>query len=568
MPARDAAREPPAPIALRLPTRRDLRLVSGLVLFTYVALHLTNHALGLVSVSLAERGLGLALRLWHSGPGTVLLYGSAAVHVVLALESIYQRRTLRMPPLDGLRIALGLGIPTLLIGHVVGTRVAFESYDVSPEYARVVWSLWMSDGEGRQLAMLVPGWLHGCLGVYFAFGRRQLFQRLRYLWFAIALLLPVLGGLGFLSMGKELASNLADRHNLELLAQVSPTVELALERMRVTVLIVYFGAIVAVFAAREIRALVEHRRKLLVNITYPGRLVQVPRGWSVLEASRSHHIAHMSMCGGRARCTTCRVRVTSGVEHCPPPEANEQAALTRIGAAPDVRLACQLRPVGDVALVPLLAPHGSARTRGAPTLDRDVALVLVTWRNRAAFSHGRLPQDVVYLARLFGESVSGAMRSAGCDEADVSSDHVLALFGIETSLTQACRNALQAADAAQRTLQHLEERCMGEFGACPQFAVVVHAGHAVVGHIGTQEPQRLVVAGDAADTLKAMQTAADDACVIVSANALEAAGEVGPGTVWREFAGIKALQRSWRAPGAPHVAAPLAAATGVHRPGA
>src|ERR1700682_3084266 len=61
-------------------TRRDLRLGSGLVLFAYVTAHLTNHALGLVSVSVAEAGLRVAVAFWHSHPGTVLLYGAAAIH--------------------------------------------------------------------------------------------------------------------------------------------------------------------------------------------------------------------------------------------------------------------------------------------------------------------------------------------------------------------------------------------------------------------------------------------------------------------------------------------------------
>ena len=87
-----------------------------------------------------------------------------------------------------------LGIPTLLIGHVVGTRLAWEAFDQSPQYARVVWSLWATDGQGRQLALLVPGWLHGCLGIHLAFAKRPLYRRLRWALFAAALLLPVLGG--------------------------------------------------------------------------------------------------------------------------------------------------------------------------------------------------------------------------------------------------------------------------------------------------------------------------------------------------------------------------------------
>src|SRR4029077_16202805 len=85
-------------------TRRDLRLGSGLVLFAYVTAHLTNHALGLVSVNVAEEGLRVAVAFWHSLPGTVLLYSAAAVHLALALHAVYERRTLRMPTPEALRI--------------------------------------------------------------------------------------------------------------------------------------------------------------------------------------------------------------------------------------------------------------------------------------------------------------------------------------------------------------------------------------------------------------------------------------------------------------------------------
>ncbi len=529
---------------------RDLRLASGLVLFTYVAVHLLNHALGLVSVSLADRGLGMALRVWHSAPGTLLLYGAAAVHVVLALQAIYQRRTLRMAPLDALRIALGLAIPTLLIGHVVGTRVAYESYDISPEYARVVWALWMSDGEGRQLAMLVPGWLHGCLGVYFAFGRRRLFQQLRYGLFAAALLVPVLGGLGFLAMGKELAANLADRRNLDNLIAVDATTRLALARMRDAVLAVYFTSIAAVFAAREVRAVIERRRKALVTIAYPQRAVQVPRGWSVLEASRGHLIPHMSMCGGRARCSTCRVRITAGAEHCPPPEAAERATLARIDAPGDVRLACQLRPTGNISVIPLLTQSKLARapTRGQAATEGDVALLLVSWRNRDAALKGRLPQDVIFVTKAFAESVAGALHAAHCDEIDTVGTDVLGVLGLSGAIAPACRSALTAAEGVERTLVHLERQFADDFGVAAQFTYYLHAGHVAIGHVGTQEPRRLVLAGEAKDTLEVLRAGAGNAHAVISARVLELAGEARSSTKWQDVGGVKAEVQPTPAP--------------------
>ena len=143
------------------PRRRTLRMASGLVLFTYVAAHLINHALGLVSLELAELGLGIAVWFWHSRIGTVLLYSSASVHVVLAFYALYERRTLRMPVIEWVRIVMGFGMPVLLIGHVIATRGAFEVYGLAPEYSRVIHGLWSSNNEWLQLGLLAPGWIHG-----------------------------------------------------------------------------------------------------------------------------------------------------------------------------------------------------------------------------------------------------------------------------------------------------------------------------------------------------------------------------------------------------------------------
>jgi adenylate cyclase len=524
-------------MAIPLPTRRDLRLGSGLILFVYVASHLANHALGLFSVATAEHGLNFAVRIWHSIPGTLLLYGAAATHVALALNALYRRRTLRMPPLEVLRIALGLGIPILLIGHAVSTRLAWEAYRLSPEYSRVVWALWTSDNEGRQLALLVPGWLHGCLGVNFVFGRRAWYQRARPVLFAVALLLPVLGGLGFLAMGKELSADAANRAFLDSNAEVDAATRIALLRVRDTLLALWFALIGAIFIAREIRAVIERRRDAVVTITYPQRVARVPAGWTVLEASRSHHIPHMSMCGGQARCSTCRVQVTAGDEHCPPPEALEQATLARIAAAPGVRLACQLRPTGDISVVPLLAAAGRALAsdRSSSVEERDLVVVDVEWCNRARFARSHLPQDVVYLSGLFGETVGGAVQATGGTVSGMSVDNVMSVFGLDYSVTEACRRALEAAVSIDRALADLRQRYASEFGVPAEFAVVVHAGHGAVGRVQSAEGDRLITAGEVFDNVKSLRTAHADTRppIAVSARVYELLALTLPSGNWK-----------------------------------
>ena len=122
----------------------------------------------------------------------------------------------------------------------------------------------------------------------------------------------------------------------------------------------------ATFAARELRGWVERQRRLLVPVAYPHRTVDAPRGWTVLETSRSYGIPHLSICGGQGRCSTCRVRVDGPSAHVPEPGRDERTTLARVQAPPGVRLACQLRPtgfnVGGVALVAFRPSNSNQRT--------------------------------------------------------------------------------------------------------------------------------------------------------------------------------------------------------------
>jgi adenylate cyclase len=509
-------------------SRRRLRLASGLLLFGYISTHFVCHALGLVSLAVAERALALAVRVWHSAPGSLLLVGAAAVHVALALEAVYARRTLRMPPLQALRIAMGFAMPMLVIGHVVATRLAADLYGLPPTYSRIVWALWLSDGEGQQLALLAPGWIHGCLGLQMAFGQRPGWQRLRPVAFGLALLLPVLAGLGFLAMGRELASQA-----LALQAPATaahPAAAIALARLRDHGVAGWLALVAAVFAARELRGWVERRRRLVVNIAYPQHRVAVPRGWSVLEASRSFGLPHLSQCGGRARCSTCRVRVVAGAAHCPPPAAEEQACLRRMGAGADVRLACQLRPGGDIAVVPLLqAPARGLRGAEVPVsgAEHELALmrvVLVCWQAWAPTRPS--PHDHVHALNQWLDAVGTAVLAAGADHWRGDGSGASAVFGRTTSPAQACGQACEAAERLGRALDALNLRLQHEVGLSAHCAIAVHTGNAVIGTIGHGRERVPEAVGEAVFATRALgdRAAQADCRFAISRDAAAQAG--------------------------------------------
>ena len=228
-------------------TIRSLRLASGQVMWTYIACHFLNHALGLVSLGAAEAALRVAAAVWQSWPGTVLLYGAFATHLALALVGLHQRHTLLLPPLEMMRIVFGLTIPLLLFGHVVSTRIAYSWYGEAAQYQRIVASLVRDGSTGWQLALLAPGWLHGCMGLNVAFRHRAWYQRWRPWLIGAATALPLLAAAGYWSMIGEVAA-------LQLAAPPRPPAPASqresLGALRFELLTGYFGLLALVLVSR------------------------------------------------------------------------------------------------------------------------------------------------------------------------------------------------------------------------------------------------------------------------------------------------------------------------------
>lgn len=504
------------------PTRRGLRWTSGLVLMAYVAAHLVNHALGLVSLETAEMAREAVHRAWRLPPFTLLLYGALAVHAALAFLALWERHTLRMPPLEALRLVLGFALPLLLALHIAYTRLAREMFEIDAPYARIVASLWSPDDAARQVALMTAAWLHGCIGVHLVFRGRPAWQRLRGVLLGAALLLPVLAALGFLSMGRELEWGRAAA------APVFPSAAqaAALDRAAGRIAWGHVLALAALLGAQAWRARREPRGGRIA-LAYPGRTLRVPRGWSVLEASRAHGVPHLSLCGGRARCSTCRVRVHGAPRHLPPPGPDEQRTLARVHAPPGVRLACQLRPLGDLEVTPLFAPRGGAApavTRSGE--ERDIAVLFVDLRRWSGLAQSHWPHDLVYVLDRYFALVGESVRDAGGVPNQFIGDSVMALFGLDTDLSTACRQAVDAARRIDAAMGRWNETFAPQFGHALEFGMGLHAGRAAVAEVGWRETTSFSAVGEVVNTASRLQdhTKAAAARLVVSRHAAQLAG--------------------------------------------
>jgi adenylate cyclase len=498
---------------------RRLRLTAAFVLLTYLVLHFTNHALGLISLEAMEAGRWWFLALWRNVPGTLALYGAIGVHGGLALWLLYQRRSLRMPAWEAAQYGLGLLLPVLLTSHVVGTRITWWQAGTDDRYARVLLLFWVLAPERGiwQAITLSVAWTHACLGIHYWLRFRPWYPRALPWLFGVALLLPTLALAGFVGGGKEVRALARTPGWTEALAQQTqppgPAQAAALVALRANVLNAYLGALVAVLAARGVRGLRQRRRS--IRIAYPGdRVVAVPVGFSVLEASRAGSVPHASVCGGRGRCSTCRVRVVHGRQWLPPAGEAEQRVLARVGAAPDVRLACQTRPVRDVTVAPLLAPSIAPQEALAEDVrqgrEHEIAVLFADLRGFTRMAEHKLPYDVVFVLNRYFEAVGTAITRAGGVTNQFTGDGVMALFGIGDGPAVGCRQALAAAGAMVKGVATLSAELAGDLPSPLRIGIGIHAGPAVVGRMGWGESFYLTAVGDTVHVAARLEQATKD----------------------------------------------------------
>lgn len=482
----------------------------------YLGTHLINHSLGLISLEAMEAGRVWFIALWRNPLGTLALYGSLIVHLGLAFYALYRRHHLRMPLWEALQLTLGLCIPLLLAVHVVGTRLAHEWYGVEDSYAKIVLSLWKlsPDAGVKQSILIAIAWLHGCIGFHFWLRLRPWYHRYAPSLFAAALLLPVLGHLGFVQAGRQIDHLIELNPNwIEQTQERSKSLKPGQGRDLVTardgVIYGFWGILALVIVARAIRHLYQRKRR--VRILYPeAKEVLVPRGFSVLEASRFARIPHASVCGGRGRCSTCRIRVIEGFDSLPPPSPGEARVLGRVGAPANVRLACQLRPTHDLTAHPLLpadarASDGYSQPSYLAGQEQNIAIMFADLRSFTGMAEHKLPYDLVFILNRYFEVVGEAVTRAGGIVDKFIGDGAMALFGIETGAEAGCRRALVAAWEIVNGVDKLSRSLAVELAEPLKIGVGIHSGPAVVGRMGYGAATHLTAIGDTVNVASRLQ---------------------------------------------------------------
>jgi adenylate cyclase len=514
---------------------RKVRLGTGFVLFFYVTTHLLNLMLGLISLDVLDQGGRVFTAFWRFPVISLVLYAAFILHAGLGLWALVERRSLRMPWRDAGLILLGLSIPILLSGHIMATRGAHELLGVDDTYTYEMLALWVffpSFGISQSIAVIVI-WTHGVLGLNAWMRLRPWYPAWRPWLAPVALLWPAVSLAGYVAAGREVLLRAADQGWVDGAATASN-----LTPEKVGFIVANLNVISSVFVVLYAVVLVWHGVRFLsrnrvarVRVGYPdGRTVVVPTGASVLEASRMGGIPHASVCGGRGRCSTCRVRVLSSSAALPPPEAEEARVLSRIDAEPSMRLACQLHPAGDLSVLPLLAANSGPSDAGRPGYlqgaEREIAVLFADLRAFTAVAESKLPYDVVFLLNQYFKVMGEAVEAAGGRLDKFIGDGVMALFGVRQGVRAGSLNAMHAAQQMALALDRMNRELAHDLDEPLRMGIGIHAGPAIVGEMGYRDVSSVTAVGDTVNAASRLEALTKEfGCqLVVSRHVVDMAG--------------------------------------------
>ena len=494
---------------------RQIRMICGLILFSYLISHFLNHALGNISVEALTWGLRYHILFWQFLPVAIVFYTAILIHAGLGIWALYERRQFRWKAIEPLQLVLGLSIPLLAAAHVIGVRLGHTLFGYERYYPQVLYGYWATASHRvwLTLTVLIVAWIHGSIGLYFWLRMKAFFKHAAPFLLAGAVLLPTLALLGLYQSGRIIAKESADPAwqavNLTPAKAGTPAQADMLENITGRSMIGYLGLLGLVLIARGLRTLHE-RRGGMISLSYGnGRTIRVPKGLSVLEASLRYQVPHASVCGGRARCSTCRIRIIGDCASLPRPSNREAFVLNRAGsnADPAIRLACQLRPQADLSFFQIFTPQ-AAPTRHGPSHigeERYLVSMFVDMRGSTRLAENRLPFDTVFVVNRFLSAVSKAVIECGGQPNQFLGDGQLALFGLATSKQIACRQALAAAGRISVHIEELNQFLKDDLREPIRFGIGIHGGEVIVGDIGYRDHMVFTALGDAVNVAARLQ---------------------------------------------------------------
>ncbi len=491
-----------------------IRLWAAIIMACYVVSHTINFGLGIFSISVMETYQKYALMFWRSVPIYWLVLTAIALHVTLGLWKVFKRNTFKMPLWEIAQIILGICIPFFLLSHITYTKFANILFNIKDTYTYVL-ILSFPKFAWEYIAMIAIVWAHAQIGVHAVLRMRPWYTKIRPIIFIVFCIMPVLGISGYLMSGMEF---LELSKNTNWIIQQKELVNwpggeqlTSLQAIKYLYYMLLPGLVLIILFARAIRIKLLNKSKN-INVEYnTGQKVTTFPHTTILETSRIGSIPHASICGGRGRCTTCRVRVDQGLKNLSSLGEREFKALKKIGAEANIRLACQAECNKDITITRLLPPAVKAdiaRRENEYTVGKDVDMVILfaDLRGFTSFAEEKFPYDVVFMLNNYFSSMGKVIEENGGRIDKFIGDGIMALFGFKADMKKACTQALSAAKQMAVQLIEINKQLVNALSEPLEIGIGIHVGEVILGEFGYKESSKLTVIGDIVNTASRLES--------------------------------------------------------------
>ena len=256
-----------------------------------------------------------------------------------------------------------------------------------------------------------------------------------------------------------------------------------------------------------------------IEILPDGMEAEASEQETILQALLRRGVPQAHVCGGKARCSTCRLLVLEGLENCSPRQAKEQRIAERLHFPPNIRLACQTHVSGpvkirrlildeeDLELSSLLVLEDHAATVG---VEKGIFILFADIQGFTAFAEALMPYDVVHVLNRYFNLMGKVIRHYQGYINAYMGDGLMALF--ETAdpaagADQAIRAGLDMLAEVEKLRPYLQDLYNRSF----DIRIGLHYGQVVTGALGASGDRKETVIGDAVNVASRIESANKDA---------------------------------------------------------
>jgi len=239
-------------------------------------------------------------------------------------------------------------------------------------------------------------------------------------------------------------------------------------------------------------------------------------GSTILEATLKAKINHVHVCGGNARCSTCRVYIVDGLSNCLPRNEKEKQVAEKLGFPQNIRLACQTKISGNIAIRRSVVDDldreiilkqfgdGSGTKLGQ---EKDLAILFTDIENYTQFAEAFPAYDVVHVLNRYYQTMNEIIVHHKGIISDVAGDGILALFGVMEDSKNPVLDAINATHGMNTALVQFNEYLNQMYDRSFRIRAGINFGKVIVGNFDTGMMSKISAIGDEVNLASRIETA-------------------------------------------------------------